>query len=86
MELLSFDSNSNKFKINGVDLSLAPNGIKIKTRVYHFSRDFTMFVSNKDPTQKDIRCEENEIRLFLSDINHNRKGGDIKSNRVKLIR
>ena len=86
LELKSSDPNSNKFKINGVDLSLAPNGIKIKSRIYHFSRDFTMFVSNKDVTQKDIRCEENKIRLFLKDINHNRKGGDIKSNRVKLIR
>ena len=45
-----------------------------------------MFVSNKDVTQKDIGGEENKIRLFLSDINYNRKRGDIKSNRVKLIR
>ena len=45
-----------------------------------------MFVTNKDVTQKDIRGKENKIRLFLTDIKYNRKRGDIKSNRVKLIR
>ena len=36
-----------------------------------------MFFTNKDVTQKDIRGEENKIRLSLSDINYNRKRGDI---------
>ena len=86
LEIKSIDPNSNKFKINGVDVSLAPNGIKVNGRVYDFSRGFTLFVTNKDVTEKDIRGEGNKIRLFLSDINYNRKRGDIKSNRVKLIR
>ena len=31
LELKSIDPNSNKFKVNGVDLSLAPNDLKIKS-------------------------------------------------------
>ena len=42
LEIKSVDPNSNKFKINGVDVSLAPNGINIKSRVYDFSRVFTV--------------------------------------------
>ena len=86
LELKSVDPNSNKYKINGVDVSLAPNGIKVKGRVYEFSRGFTLCVTNKDVTEKDIRGERNKIRLFLSDINYNRKREDTKSNRVKLTR
>ena len=77
-ELKSIDPNSNKFKRNGVDVSPAPNGVKIKNRVYDFSRGFTLIITNKDSTQKDIRGQENKIRLFLSDVNYNRKRGDIK--------
>ena len=86
LDLKSVDPNSNKFKINGVDVSLAPNGIKVNGRVYDFSRGFALFATNKDVTEKDIRGEGNKLRFFLSDINYNRKRGDIKSNRVKLIR
>ena len=86
LELKAVDPNSNKFKINVVVVSLVPDGTKIKSRVYDFSKGFTMFVTNKDVTQKDIRVEEMKIRLFLSDINYNRKRGDTKSNRVELIK
>ena len=30
LELKPVDPNSNKFKINGIDVSLTPNGIKVK--------------------------------------------------------
>ena len=73
LELKSVDPNSNKFKINCVDVSLAPNGIKVNGRIYDFFRGFTLFVNNKDVTEKDFRGEGNKIRLFLSDINYNRK-------------
>ena len=86
LELKSVDPNSNKLKINGVDVSLAPNGIEGNGRVYNFSRGFTLFVTNKNVTEKDIRGEGDKLRLFLSDINYNRKTGDIKTNRVKLTR
>ena len=86
LELKSVDPNSNKFKINGVDVSLAHNGIKVNGRVNNFSRVFSLFTTNKDVTEKDITGEGNNIRLFLCDINYNRKRGDTKSNRVKLIR
>ena len=39
-ELISVDPNSNKFNINGIDLSLVPEGIKMKVRVYDFSKGF----------------------------------------------
>ena len=44
LELKSVDPNSNKFKINGVDVSLVPDGIKIKSRFDDFFSGFTMFV------------------------------------------
>ena len=37
-ELISVDPNSNKFKKNGVDVSLVPDGIKMKRNVYDFSK------------------------------------------------
>ena len=73
LELKLVDPNSNKFKINGVDVSLVPDGINIKSRVYDFLGVSLWFFINKDVTQKDIRGEENIIRLFLGDINYNRK-------------
>ena len=33
-ELISVDPNSNKFKINGVDVSLVPDGIKMKYMIF----------------------------------------------------
>ena len=78
LELKLVDPNSNKFKINCAVVSLAPNGIKVEGRVYDFSRGFTLFVTNKDVTEKHIRGQGNKIRLFLSDINYNRKRGDTK--------
>ena len=39
-QLISFDPNSNKFKLNDVDVSLVPDGIKIKGKVYDFLRVF----------------------------------------------
>ena len=54
--------------------------------MYDFSRVFTIVVTNKDVTKKDIGCEENKKGLFLSAFNYNRKRGDFKSNRVKLFR
>ena len=37
-QLISVDANSNKFKINGVVVSLVPDGIKMKGKVYDFSK------------------------------------------------
>ena len=39
-QLLSVDPNSNKFKINDVDVSLVPDGIKIKVKSMIFLRVF----------------------------------------------
>ena len=41
--LMSVDPNSNKFKINDVDVSLVPDGIEIKGKVYDFSKGFAFF-------------------------------------------
>ena len=35
-QLISFDANSNKFIINDLDVSLVPDGIKMKGKVYNF--------------------------------------------------
>ena len=37
-ELKSVGPNSNKFKINGIDVSLVPNGIKMRGKFYDFLR------------------------------------------------
>ena len=84
-ELISVDPNSNKFKINGVDVSLVPDGIKTKGKVYDFSKGFAIFITNKDITERDIKGEENKIKQFLRDLGYKQRG-DTKSNRSKLIR
>ena len=82
-ELISVDPNSNKFKINGVDVSLVPDGIKMKGKVYHFSKGFLMFITIKDVTERDIKEDENKIKQFLKDIGYKQRG-DTKSNRSIL--
>ena len=82
--LISVDPNSNKFKINDVDVSLVP-GIKMKGKVYDFSKGFSIFITNKDVTERDIKGDENKIKQFLRDIGYKQRG-DTKSNRSKVIR
>ena len=60
-ELLSVDPNSNKCKINGVDVSIVPDGKKLKGKVYDFSRGFLIFITSKDVTERDIKDDENKI-------------------------
>ena len=62
-QLISVDAKSNKFKINGVDLSLVPDGIKMKGKVFDFSRGIAMFITSKDVnllliTERDIKSDE----------------------------
>ena len=67
-ELISVDPNSNKFKMNGIDVSLVPNGIKMKGKVYYFSKGFLMFITKKNVTERDIKGDENKIKQFLRNI------------------
>ena len=83
-ELLSVDPNSNKFKINGIDVSLVPEGIKMKVKFYDFSKGFLMFITNKDKTERDTEGDENNIKLFIKDIGYKQRG-DTK-NILNLIR
>ena len=84
-QLISVDPNSNKIKINDVDVSLVPDGIQMKRKVYDFSKGFALFITNKDVTKRDIKSDENKIKQFLRDIGYKQRG-DTKSNRSKLIR
>ena len=84
-QLISVDANSNKFKINRIDVSLVPDGTKMKGNVYDFSKGFLMFIINKDITERDIKGDENKMKQFLKDIGYKQRG-DTKSNRPKLIR
>ena len=83
-ELISFDANSNKFKLNCIDVTLVPDGIKMKGSVYDFSKGFHMFITNKDVTEKDIKGDK-KVKQFLKDIGYKQRG-DTKSNRPKIIR
>ena len=84
-QLTSVDANSNKFKINGVDVSLIPDGIKMNGKVYDFSKGFAVFITNKDVSERDIKGDEDKIKQFPRDISYKQRG-DTKSNRSKLIR
>ena len=46
-EFISVDPNSNKFRVNGVDASLDPDGIKMKGKVDDFSKGFALFFTIK---------------------------------------
>ena len=63
-KLISVDPNSNKFKIDGVDVSLVPDGIKMKGKVYDFSKIFALFITNKDVSEKVIKGDENKKNNF----------------------
>ena len=84
-ELIAVETNSNAFKINGVDVSLVPDGISLKGKVYDFSKGFAIFITNKDVTERDINGDENKTKQFLRDIGYKQRGNN-KSNRSKLIR
>ena len=47
-QLISVDPNSNKFKINVVDVYLVPDGTKIKCKIYDFSKGFSIFITSMD--------------------------------------
>ena len=83
-QLITVDAISNKFKINGIDVSLVPDGIKMKGKVYDFSKGFLMFITNKGVTERDIKGDENKIKQFLKEIGYKQRG-DTKCNRSKLI-
>ena len=84
-ELISVDPNSIKFKINGIDVSLVPGGIKMKDKVYDLSKGFLTFITNKDLNERNIKRDENKIKQFLKDIGYIQRG-DTKSNRSKSIK
>ena len=71
--------------MNDIDVYLVPDGIKKKGNVYDFSKGFAMFVIGKNVTEHDIKCDENNIKQLLRDINYKQRG-DSKSNRSKLIK
>ena len=71
--MISVDPNSNKFKINAVDVSKVPDDKKMKAKVYDFSKGFFMYFTNKDVTERDIKGEENKIKQFLEDIGYKRR-------------
>ena len=47
--------SSNRFEINGIDVSLTLDTIKLKDNFWNFTREFTMFVTNKNVTERDKR-------------------------------
>ena len=84
-QLISVDPNSIKFKINDVDVSLVPDGIKMKGKVFDFSKGFSIFITNKDVIERDIKGDEIKLKQFLRDTAYKQRG-DTKSDRSKLIR
>ena len=83
-QLISVDPNSNKFQTIDVDVSLVPDGIKMKGKVYGFSKGFSIFITNKDVTERNIKGDEIKKKI-LKDIGYKQRR-DNKSNRSKLIR
>ena len=64
---------------------ITPNGIKLRNNNYDFTKGFLMFITNKNVTARDIKCDENKIKQFLRDIGYKQRE-DTKSNRSKVIR
>ena len=60
-------------------VSLVPDGIKMKGKVYDFSKGFAMFINSKDVTEKDTEGDEDKIKQYLRDIGYKQRG-DTKSN------
>ena len=79
-QLISVDANSTKFKTNDIDVSLVPDGIKMKGKVYDFSKGFAMFITSKYATERDINGDEDKIKPFLKDIGYEQRG-NTKSSR-----
>ena len=44
--------------MNDVDISLEPDGIRVRDHIYTFTQSFTMFIANKDLTERDITDEK----------------------------
>ena len=82
-QLISVDPNLKKFKRNGADVSLVPDGIKMKGKVYDFSKGFAMFITSKYVTERDIKGDEINIKQFLKDIDYKQRGEN-KSKRSKV--
>ena len=57
-------------KQNDVDVSLVPDGIKIKGKVFYFSKGFSIFITNKVVTERDRKGDEIKIKHFLKDIGY----------------
>ena len=52
LQLISVDASSNKFIIIDIDVSLIPDSIKLKCKVYDFSKGFAVFITSKDVTER----------------------------------
>ena len=73
-EVIPIDPNSNKFKKNGFDVTLVTDGIKLKGKLYDFSKGFAMFITSKEVTEIDIKADENKIKQLLRGIGYKQRG------------
>ena len=71
--------------MNDIYVSLVPNGIKVKGKVYYFSKGFAIIITSKDVIERDIKGDEDKTKLFLRDIGYKQRG-DTKNNRSKFVR
>ena len=55
MELKQADESSNKINSIDLDVSLETKVIIIKHNIFNFSKTFTIFITNKDETERDVR-------------------------------
>ena len=47
--------------------------MKMKAKVYDFPKGFAMFIASKDVTERDIKGDEDKIKLFLKDIGYKQR-------------
>ena len=85
LELIPVDANENEFTVKNVRTHITRIGIKLKNNNYDFSKDFLMFITDKNVTKRDVKGDENKIKQFLRDIGYKQRG-DTKSSRSKVIR
>ena len=68
MELKQADESSSKINSIDLDVSLETKVIIIKHNIFNFSKTFTIFITNKGETERDVREEGDQIKKKLKDI------------------
>ena len=87
LKLELVDLPTRRYKMNGVDITLAQGAFLVRDNVYEFSEGFTDFLTKSNVTYDDnVEKDENKIKRFLKDIRYDLGKGDKKRARYRTIK